>query len=135
MHTSWFGLGKQFKQTIPISWHRTNTCFRAEGLQVYTWQGTVHNVNKKVTGKTHTMPCHLLKKVRCCCCCCCCAAAALLPLAGLLEGQSLEQLAAADEPRLFLVNYWAVSSFFDELQKANAGSDRVMHAGRCVLFR
>lgn len=55
-----------------------------------------------------------------------------------LEGRSLEQWAAAGEtgePRLFLVDYWAVSEYFDELQKGNAGSNRVMHAGRCVLFR
>jgi len=57
---------------------------------------------------------------------------------GLLEGQSLDQVAASGdtgEPRLFLVDYWVVSAFFDELQKVNVGSNRVMHAGRCVLFR
>jgi hypothetical protein len=60
------------------------------------------------------------------------------PLSGILEDKSLEEWAAAGatgEPRLFLVDYWAVYDLLDELQSANAGSNRVMHAGRCVLFR
>lgn len=55
---------------------------------------------------------------------------------GVLEGKSLQELAAAAEaPRLFIVDYWAVYDLLDQLETANAGSNRVMHAGRCVLFR
>jgi len=67
-------------------------------------------------------------------------------IAEKLEGKSLAEWAAAgdsssdpntdaDEPRLFLVDYWAVHGFLDVIEEANRGSDRVMHAGRCVLFR
>ncbi|WIA35699.1 hypothetical protein OEZ86_004104 [Tetradesmus obliquus] len=57
-----------------------------------------------------------------------------------LGGKSLEGWAAAGEeagaqPRLFIVDYWAVYGLLDTLEAANAGSNRVMHAGRCVLFR
>ncbi|WIA15496.1 hypothetical protein OEZ85_002133 [Tetradesmus obliquus] len=57
-----------------------------------------------------------------------------------LGGKSLEEWAAAGEeagaqPRLFIVDYWAVFGLLDTLEAANAGSNRVMHAGRCVLFR
>jgi hypothetical protein len=41
----------------------------------------------------------------------------------------------AGEPRLFLVDYWPVYNYLEELEKANANAGRVMHAGRCVLFR
>jgi hypothetical protein len=67
---------------------------------------------------------------------CCTAAAAA---AGKLEGKSMQEWAAAgdagQEPRLFVVDYWAVYDLLDELERVNAGSDRVMHAGRCVMFR
>jgi hypothetical protein len=70
----------------------------------------------------------------CCCFCCCCCT----KTSGQLEGKSLQEWAAAGEagePRLFLVDYWPVYEFLDTLEKVNAGSNRVMHAGRCVLFR
>jgi hypothetical protein len=57
---------------------------------------------------------------------------------GKLEKKSLEYWAAAERsaaPRLFLVDYWAVYDLLDILEKVNLGSNRVMHAGRCVLFR
>lgn len=60
-------------------------------------------------------------------------------LAGkLLEGQTLKHWAAAaatKEPRLFLVDYWDLYGVLDELGEVNAGSNRVQHAGRCILFR
>jgi hypothetical protein len=55
-----------------------------------------------------------------------------------LEGKSLQEWAAAGEagePRLFLVDYWPVHDLLDILQEKSKDSDRVMHAGRCVLFR
>jgi hypothetical protein len=66
-------------------------------------------------------------------------AAAAAAAAGKLEGKSMLEWAAAgdtgEEPRLFVVDYWAIYGLLDTLESVNAGSDRVMHAGRCVMFR
>lgn len=56
----------------------------------------------------------------------------------LLEGQSLEQCAAAEgtgEPKLFLVDYWDLYGLLGVLTDANKDANRVQHAGRCILFR
>jgi hypothetical protein len=36
---------------------------------------------------------------------------------------------------MFVVDYWAIYGLLDTLESVNAGCDRVMHAGRCVMFR
>jgi hypothetical protein len=34
-----------------------------------------------------------------------------------------------------VVDYWAIYGLLDTMDSVNADSDRVMHAGRCVMFR